>query len=160
MSTLVFSDTMQRTQPLLGRVWKYEKIKGITMERAYKGLFHGKHVRFGTRTCFSEKKSRRRWNPNIVTKKFTSEILERKITIKISTKAQRTIDKRGGFDNYILKTHTKLLPGIGTDLQNQMKQTLAFHQLIKKWDEEEIALGLKKLGGEAEAERQEMSSSQ
>eukprot|EP00808_Paulinella_micropora_P013799 g39731.t1 len=63
---------MQRSQPLLKHYKWYRvkgrdmpKIPGVNMERAYKGLYHGKHTGWGTKTCFSAKKSRRSWKPNV-----------------------------------------------------------------------------------------------
>lgn len=70
--------------------------------RSQRGLFHGAKTRSGERTCFSEKKSKHLFLPNVFKETYYSEILQRKFLINVSTKAKKTIRKYGGFDNYIL----------------------------------------------------------
>ncbi|KAL4459806.1 hypothetical protein ABPG74_003332 [Tetrahymena malaccensis] len=76
-------------------------------ERSQRGLFHGKQPKTGLQTCFSEKKSIRWWKVNVHEKYLWSDILQKKIRIQMSSKTLRTIDKYGGFDNYVLLTKPK-----------------------------------------------------
>lgn len=76
-------------------------------ERSQKGLLHGKQPKTGLQTCFSEKKSIRWWKVNVHEKYLYSEILKKKIRIQMSSKTLKTIDKYGGFDNYVLLTKPK-----------------------------------------------------
>jgi large subunit ribosomal protein L28 len=77
---------------------------GIRPKRIDTGLYHGRTVQFGNKISFSEKKSRRKWEPNVHIVKLYSEALDKRLRIKATQKALRCIDKAGGLDNYITKT--------------------------------------------------------
>ena len=47
------------------------------MGRLKRGLYGGKEVRFGNHVSFSNRKTRRRWNPNVQKKKMYSELLDK-----------------------------------------------------------------------------------
>lgn len=81
-------------------------------KRSQRGLFHKKQPKTGNQSCFSEKKSRRWWKPNIQTKLLYSKILEKYMSVEVSTKMLRCMRKYGGFDNYILLTKPKDLDSI------------------------------------------------
>ena len=81
-------------------------------KRSQKGLFHRRIIQSGNQTCFSEKKTRRTWYPNVHEHWFYSEILERKIRLHVTSKALRCMRKCGSFDNYILLTSPKNLDSI------------------------------------------------
>ncbi|KAG5180471.1 hypothetical protein JKP88DRAFT_166523 [Tribonema minus] len=72
--------------------------------RSQRGMYAGKDVRFGNKTCFSAKKSRRKWLPNVQSKRLWSELLREHIPLKVTTAALRGVDKAGGLDNYLLYT--------------------------------------------------------
>ncbi len=55
----------------------------------------GKKAMTGNNVSFSNKKTRRKFNPNLHTKKFFVPELGEWITLKVSTSALRTIDKLG-----------------------------------------------------------------
>ncbi|HMQ54867.1 MAG TPA: 50S ribosomal protein L28 [Anaerolineae bacterium] len=55
----------------------------------------GKRPMVGNNVPFSMKKSRRRWLPNVHKHKIYVPELERTITLKISTRALRTLNKKG-----------------------------------------------------------------
>lgn len=75
-----------------------------TTYKAQRGLFHGQKISSKIKSCFSDKKTTIRINPNIFKKTYFSEILQKKIKLNVTSKTFRTIDKYGGFDNYILLT--------------------------------------------------------
>ena len=54
-------------------------------------------------------RTKRVWKPNVVKKKYYSQILEQTMRFEFSTHALRCIDKAGGFDNYIINTKDKWL---------------------------------------------------
>jgi large subunit ribosomal protein L28 len=67
------------------------------------GLYGGLSIRSGFNVSDkTETKSRRRWRPNIVSKKLFSVSLGKLIKIKVATRVLRTIDKVGGLDAYLL----------------------------------------------------------
>ena len=55
----------------------------------------GKKPRFGKQLSHSHRRSSRRWDPNIQTKRYYLESERRWIKLRLSTKAIKTIDKRG-----------------------------------------------------------------
>ncbi|CAM9517431.1 unnamed protein product [Chrysoparadoxa australica] len=73
-------------------------------ERSQKGLYAGKDVRFGHSISFSDKKHKRKFKPNVITKRLWSESLNRWLRFDMTTKALRMTDKYGGIDNYLLQT--------------------------------------------------------
>mmetsp|Transcript_14780 Transcript_14780/g.23370 ORF Transcript_14780/g.23370 Transcript_14780/m.23370 type:complete len:81 (-) Transcript_14780:256-498(-) len=75
--------------------------------RMLRGLYHGKVIKFGNQISFSDKKTRRRWKPNVLRKEYYSEILDERISLPIVARVTRTIDKYQGFDNYIVLTSPK-----------------------------------------------------
>jgi large subunit ribosomal protein L28 len=55
----------------------------------------GKKAMVGNSVSFSNKKTKRKFNPNLQTKRFFVPELKEWITLKVSTSALRTIDKIG-----------------------------------------------------------------
>jgi large subunit ribosomal protein L28 len=55
----------------------------------------GKHVITGNNVSHSNRKTKRRFNPNLQTKKFFMPETGEWITLRVSTSALRTIDKIG-----------------------------------------------------------------
>jgi len=55
----------------------------------------GKKPLTGNKVCFSNKKNKRRFLPNLQTKRFFYPEEDRWITLKVSSDAIRTINKRG-----------------------------------------------------------------
>lgn len=60
----------------------------------------------GNSVSHSNKKTKRRFFPNLQTKKLYIPELDKTITLKISTSALRTIDKKGIY-KYILEVEKK-----------------------------------------------------
>ncbi|XP_066400153.1 large ribosomal subunit protein bL28m-like [Miscanthus floridulus] len=77
----------------------------VVMGRAKRGIFAGRHIRFGNKVSEDGgNKSRRSWKPNVQEKRLFSYIHDRHIRVKVTTHALRCIDKAGGIDEYLLKT--------------------------------------------------------
>jgi large subunit ribosomal protein L28 len=55
----------------------------------------GIRVRTGNTVSHANNKTRRRWKPNLVSKRYFLEDEDRWITLRVSTRGMRTIDKRG-----------------------------------------------------------------
>lgn len=55
----------------------------------------GKKAMVGNHVSFSNKKNKRRFNVNLTTKRFFLEEENRWITLKVSTSALKTINKKG-----------------------------------------------------------------
>lgn len=61
----------------------------------------GKGPLSGNNVSFSQKKTRRRFLPNLQTRNVFVPELGRKVKIKMSARAIRTLDKKGGLMNYL-----------------------------------------------------------
>lgn len=55
----------------------------------------------GNNVPFSLKKTRRRFLPNIQSKRVYVPELDQHVQIRMSTRAMRTMDKKGGLMNYL-----------------------------------------------------------
>jgi hypothetical protein len=62
-------------------------------------------------------------------KQYWSELLNRFITISVSSKARRTIDKKGSLDSYITTTEPR-------DLRSRMGEILREHMVKRQEDPE------------------------
>ncbi|USR79904.1 50S ribosomal protein L28 [Arcanobacterium pinnipediorum] len=55
----------------------------------------GRRVRFGKSVSHSHKRTSRRFNPNLQTKRYYVPSLKRTVTLTLSAKGIKTIDSRG-----------------------------------------------------------------
>lgn len=69
---------------------------------AKKCLISGKGVQTGNNVSKSNRKTRRRFMPNLQEVAIYSEILGNPITIRLSSNGLRTVEKNGGIDSYLL----------------------------------------------------------
>eukprot|EP00123_Amoebidium_parasiticum_P006121 comp17167_c0_seq1/m.16021 comp17167_c0_seq1/g.16021 ORF comp17167_c0_seq1/g.16021 comp17167_c0_seq1/m.16021 type:complete len:168 (-) comp17167_c0_seq1:383-886(-) len=96
--------------------------------RAQRGLYGGKGIQSGHSISFSNKKNPRKWFPNVHSGTYFSDILDREISLRMTSQVIRTIDKMKGFDNYILYTRPdNLASEKGLQLKEEMIETLKKH---------------------------------
>ncbi|RTK92252.1 MAG: 50S ribosomal protein L28 [Rickettsiales bacterium] len=69
----------------------------------------GVAVQYGNNVSHSQRKTRRRFEPNIKSVIYTSEITGQKYRLKVIARAMRTVEKNGGFDAFILKAKDTLM---------------------------------------------------
>lgn len=69
----------------------------------------GVAVQYGNNVSHSQRKTRRRFEPNIKSVVYTSEITGQKYRLKVIARAMRTVEKNGGFDAFILKAKDTLM---------------------------------------------------
>lgn len=69
----------------------------------------GVAVQYGNNVSHSQRKTRRRFEPNVKSVVYTSELTGLKYRLKIVVKTMRTIEKVGGFDNFMLKAKSALM---------------------------------------------------
>ncbi|PPQ63901.1 hypothetical protein CVT24_010368 [Panaeolus cyanescens] len=86
-------------------------------KRSQLGLFQGKTKQYGNNVPFSKHKTRRTWLPNVQQKRVPSELLGGNVKLKLTTRALRTIKKKGGLDQYLLETSANLLGHEGMRLR-------------------------------------------
>ena len=85
----------------------------VVQGKARRGVFAGKHVKFGNRVSEDGgNKTRRRWLPNAQKKRVYSELLEEMIPMRVTAHALRCMDKAGGLDEYVLRTRDEDLRSV------------------------------------------------
>ncbi|NJO37537.1 MAG: 50S ribosomal protein L28 [Rhizobiales bacterium] len=75
----------------------------------------GKGVLTGNNVSHANNKTRRRYLPNLQQQRFYSETLGVSVRLRVSTRALRTVEKRGGLDGYLLKARN-------TDLTAELRR--------------------------------------
>ncbi len=68
-----------------------------------------KGVQSGNNVSHSNRKSKRRFLPNMQQVSLQSDALGQSIRMRITASTLRTIDHNGGLDNYLITTHSKAL---------------------------------------------------
>ncbi len=63
----------------------------------------GSRTRVGMNVSHSNRHTKRTFQPNLQEKNFQSALLGRKVSLTLSTRAIRTMDKYNGFDGYMLQ---------------------------------------------------------
>jgi large subunit ribosomal protein L28 len=84
----------------------------------------GTHSHSGQNVSHSNRKSKRRFEPNLQHAHLHSEALGRSIRIRVSTRALRTVQKRGGLDAYLLSSDDRKLPPEALTLKRQVLKAL------------------------------------
>ena len=85
----------------------------------------GKQPQFGHNVSHSNRKTNRRFDPNLQRATLYSEALRRKVGLRISTRTLRTISRVGGLDAYLLGTDDAGLAPEGLRLKRRVKRALA-----------------------------------
>ena len=62
----------------------------------------GTHSHSGQNVSHSNRKSKRRFEPNLQHAHLHSEALGRRVRVRVTTRALRTVQKRGGLDAYLI----------------------------------------------------------
>jgi large subunit ribosomal protein L28 len=63
----------------------------------------GKGVQTGNLVSHSNRKTRRRFLPNLVAVTLQSDALQRSVRLRVSANALRTVEHRGGLDAFLVK---------------------------------------------------------
>jgi len=85
----------------------------------------GKKPQSGNNVSHSHRKTRRRFLPNIQKISLASVALGRDFTLRISTRALRTVVKKGGLDQFLLQTDDAKLPEEALRLKRRLKRKLS-----------------------------------
>ena len=76
----------------------------------------------GNKVSHSNIKTRTKWMPNLKDKRYTIPELTKTVTLKLSTRAIRTIDKLGGISAAILKGKTDKMSPKAAKLKVEIKK--------------------------------------
>lgn len=88
----------------------------------------GKKRMVGNNRSHAENKTKRTFEVNVHDTTIYSELLKRKISIKVSAAGLRTLDHKGGFDAFVAGTaKTKLDPALRV-YKSQIEKALAAKQ--------------------------------
>tara|TARA_B100000686_G_C16605243_1_gene870811 strand:- start:688 stop:987 length:300 start_codon:yes stop_codon:yes gene_type:complete len=76
-----------------------------------KCVITGKGVMSGNNVSHAKNRTRRRFLPNLQAVSFFSEVLQRKVPMRVSANAVRTVEHNGGIDKFLLsRSMGKLSP--------------------------------------------------
>lgn len=82
----------------------------------------GVGVQFGNNVSHSQRKTRRRFEPNVKVVRYVSEITGQEYTLKIIARCMRSIEKAGGFDNFILNAKDCKMSDRAKSIRNTIKK--------------------------------------
>jgi large subunit ribosomal protein L28 len=88
----------------------------------------GKKIMFGNNVSHANNKTRRRFLPNIQDTSLYSEALSRMVSIRVTPAGLRTIDHKGGLDQFLLTTPKTKLDENLKPLKTQVEKALAKKQ--------------------------------
>jgi large subunit ribosomal protein L28 len=77
----------------------------------------GKAVQSGNKVSHSNRKTRTRFLPNLVQVTLISDTLERAVRLRVSAAALRSVEHRGGLDDFLLKANESELSERAAELK-------------------------------------------
>ena len=80
----------------------------------------GKTFQSGNNVSHAKNRTRRRFLPNLQNITFISEKLGRSIQLRVAASAIRTVEKKGGLDEYLLNTSNSKLPPKAKKIKKQI----------------------------------------
>jgi large subunit ribosomal protein L28 len=84
----------------------------------------GTEPQFGHNVSHSNRKTNRRFDPNLQKVTFYSEALRRSVPLRVTTRALRTVQKHGGLDLYLVRMDEAKLAPEGQRLQRLVKKAM------------------------------------
>jgi len=84
-----------------------------------------KGVQVGHKVSHSNRKSKRRFLPNLLNVTLMSDALGRSVKLRVSAHAFRTVDHRGGLDAFLLKAKDEELSVKALELKRQIRKKRA-----------------------------------
>jgi large subunit ribosomal protein L28 len=84
----------------------------------------GTGVMSGNNVSHAMNHSRRRFLPNLQVVRLQSDILGERVRMRLTTRAMRTVDKKGGIDEFLLNTPARKL----TDEAKKLKRRIVKRQ--------------------------------
>ena len=82
----------------------------------------GKGVQSGNNVSHSNRKTRRRFLPNLQKTSIMSDVLGRTVTLCVSAATLRTLDHNGGLDEYLLSTPNRKLSEEAVTLKRRIRK--------------------------------------
>ncbi len=85
----------------------------------------GKQPQFGHNVSHSNRKTNRRFEPNLQRVTLYSDALRRTVPLRICTRALRSVQHKGGLDTDLMKTDDLKLAHEGLRLKRKVRRALA-----------------------------------
>jgi large subunit ribosomal protein L28 len=85
----------------------------------------GKMAQTGHKVSHSNRKTKRRFLPNLCNVTVISDALGRSVRLRVSTNALKTIDHRGGLDAFLAKAKDDELSPRALDLKREIQKKQA-----------------------------------
>ena len=85
----------------------------------------GKSAQVGHKVSHSNRKTKRRFLPNLLNVTMISDQLGRSVKLRVSANALKTVDHRGGLDAFLLKAADDSLSEKALDLKRQIRKKRA-----------------------------------
>ena len=85
----------------------------------------GKTRQIGHKVSHSNRKTKRRFLPNLLNVTLISDTLGRSFKLRVSAHAFKTVDHRGGLDAFLMKAKDHELSARVLDLKRQIKKKRA-----------------------------------
>ena len=92
---------------------------------AKKCALTGVGPQYGNNVSHSNRKTRRRFVPNIQVVSLLSDVLKRSVRLRLTAATIRTVDHNGGLDAYLLSTSNSKLTDEVRRLKRQIKKAQA-----------------------------------
>jgi large subunit ribosomal protein L28 len=84
----------------------------------------GKGALVGHKVSHSNRKTKRRFLPNLVNVTLISDALNRSVKLRVSANGLRTVEHRGGLDAFLLKAGEAELSSTALDLKREITKKL------------------------------------
>lgn len=88
----------------------------------------GKTVQTGNNVSHANNRTRRRFLPNLCNVTLMSDALGRSVQLRVSAHALRSVDHRGGLDDFLLKAKDADLSDRALRLKREIRKALAEKQ--------------------------------
>jgi large subunit ribosomal protein L28 len=85
----------------------------------------GKMPQTGHKVSHSNRKTKRRFLPNLCNVTMISDALGRSVRLRVSANALKSVDHRGGLDAFLVKAKTEELSPRARELKQQIEKKLA-----------------------------------
>jgi len=85
----------------------------------------GKGVMTGNNVSHALNRTRRRFLPNLVNVTLLSDALSRPVKLRVSAAALRTVEHRGGLDNFLIKQADADLSPLALGIKKEIRAALA-----------------------------------
>lgn len=85
----------------------------------------GKDVQSGNKVSHSNRKTRRRFLPNVQNVTLRSDVLKQNVTLKLTVSTLRSVEHNGGLDSYLIKTSARKLTADAVKLKRKIQKAAA-----------------------------------